>query len=77
MPGPSAAARKPRSCGPTSDRLASGDLIANHRTKELPGIAVRLVVDVIGALHELLRPGLEGEAVGIDDGADGQRLLGD
>ena len=60
-----------------SDRLAGGDLIANHGAEQLLGIAVRLALDVIGALHELLRPGLEGEAVGIDDRADRQRLLGD
>src|SRR6185369_2410660 len=41
------------------------------------GIAVGLPLDVIGALHEFLGPRLIGEAIGIDDRADGHRLLGD
>ena len=57
------------------DRLAGRDLVAHDRAEQFLGIAVRLAVDVIGALHELLGPGLEGETVGIDDRANRKRLL--
>src|SRR4029079_452086 len=35
------------------DRLTGRDLVANDRAEQLLGIAVRLSLDIIGALHEL------------------------
>ena len=63
--------------GAASDGLACGDRIADNGAEQLLGIAVRLSLDIISVLHQFLGPGLKREAVGIDDGADWQRLLGD
>ena len=80
MPGESAAARKPRSCGPTSEPRVTGwpTVIALRTT--VPSslwITVRLALHIISVLHQFLRPGLIGEAFSIDDRADWKRLLGD
>ena len=59
------------------DRLAGRDRIADDGAHQRLRVRVGGAFHVIGALHQLLRPGLIGEAVGIDDGADRHRLLGD
>ncbi len=57
--------------------LARGDRVADDRAEQLRDIGVGRPLGVIGVLHQLLRPGLESQALGIDDGADRERLLGD
>ncbi len=59
------------------DRLAGGDRKANHRPEKRLGIALGRALDIIGALHELLGPGLIGKAFSVDDRADRKSLLGD
>ncbi len=58
-------------------RLAGSDRVAHDGADQLADIGVGRAFGVVGVLHQLLRPGLEGQAFGIDDGADRKRLAGD
>ena len=59
------------------DRLAGGDRIADDGTHQRLRVRVGCAFDVVSVLHQLLWPGLIGEAIGIDNRASRHRLLGD